>query len=458
MKRNNKQLKGPISRRDFLRLGGGLAIGGLAAGAGLSKVLRPERTAEAAPALAPPSTVETMRLVATDGFFSFPGRRSWDPGPLVMPDDGRIFGFGFRMVPANETNKRADYLIQKYKGRVTWPAPTLAIDKDTQTFIVLTNLGLVVRPDLDDSHTIHWHGFRNPNSVFDGVPEVSVSVPPERDFPYLFIPRDEGTYMYHCHFEDVEHVQMGMDGVVYIKSANGNSSALASSGYAYDLPDGSPAPDTAFDRQFTFMLNEIDTHPHDNLVNIQEFIWSNYKANHWVMNGRSYPDTIIRDQELGSLPERTVGEGNKDFFLGTFRGEDLYSQPVSSLVQCNPGNKVLMRIASLGYEQHAMQLVGIPMRVVGQDASYLGDNAYTTNTIYVGAGEARDAIFTAPPYQASLALDAGDGLGNYNRYWFRNRSAHRLINPGVPGLGGMVTEVRVYQTTLVAQAGPNKTF
>jgi len=439
MTRNDKQPKRKINRRDFLRLGGGAAFTVLAVGAGVSRALRPQGMVAASPLLAPPSTVKTLRLVATDGFFSFPGRRSTDPGPLANPSDGRIFGFGFRAAAANEVSStgpgRIDKLIQKYKGKVSWPAPILLIDKDTQTFIVLTNLGLVVRPDLDDSHTIHWHGFRNPNSVFDGVPEVSVAVPPERDFPYLFIPRDEGTYMYHCHFEDVEHVQMGMDGIVYIKSLN--------PGYAYDLPDDSPALDTAFDRQFTFMLNEIDTHPHDNLVNIQEFVWSNYKANHWVMNGRSYPDTIIRDQELSG----------SDFDLGG----GLYSQPVSSLVQANAGDRVLMRIASLGYEQHAMQLLGIPMTVVGQDASYLGANAYDTSTIYIGAGEARDVLFTAPPFQPSLAMT--DAAGSYNRYWFRNRSAQRLINPGVPGLGGMVTEVRVYPAgTLGNQTGPNVTF
>jgi len=442
MKRNDQHSKQGFTRRDFLRFGGGATIAALAAGTGLANALRSEETV-AVPAssslFAPPSTVKTLRLVATDGFFSFPGRRSTDPGPLATPDDGRIFGFGFRGVVANEVSStgpgRIDKLIQKYKGRVSWPAPILPIDKDTQTFIVLTNLGLVGRPDLDDSHTIHWHGFRNPNSVFDGVPEVSVAVPPERDFPYLFVPRDEGTYMYHCHFEDVEHVQMGMDGIVYIKSLN--------PGYAYDLPDDSPALDTAFDRQFTFMLNEIDTHPHDNLINIQEFVWSNYKANHWVMNGRSYPDTVMRDQELPG----------SDFDLGG----GLYSQPVSSLVQANEGDRVLLRIASLGYEQHAMQLVGIPMRVVGQDASYLGANSYDTNTIYLGAGEARDALFTAPPFQPGSAMT--DDVGSYNRYWFRNRSSHRLINPGVPGLGGMMTEVRVYASgTLGNQTGPNATF
>jgi len=434
MKKNNQQSKQGMTRRDFLRFGGGATLAALAAGTGLANALRSDETtspvSESVP-FAAPTIVETLRLVATDGFMSLPGRR--------LGDDNGLYVFGFRATTVNEVSTkgpgRIDKLIQKYKGKVSWPAPILGIGKDVQTFIVLTNLGLVGRPDLDDSHTIHWHGFRNPNAVFDGVPEVSVSVPPGRDFPYLFVPRDEGTYMYHCHFEDVEHVQMGMDGIVYIKSSN--------PGYAYDLADGSPATNTAFDRQFTFMLNEVDTHPHDNLINVQEFVWSDYKANYWVMNGRSYPDTIIRDQELSG----------SDFDLGN----GLYSQPVSSLIQANEGDRVLLRIASLGYEQHAMQLVGIPMHVVGQDASYLGANSYDTNTIYLGAGEARDVLFTAPSYQPSLALT--DAVGNYNRYWFRNRSAHRLINPGQPGLGGMMTEVRVYEgTTLGIQSGPNVTF
>ena len=76
----------------------------------------------------------------------------------------------------------------------------------------LTNLGLQMRPDLTDSHTLHWHGFRNVIPFFDGEPTGSVSVPVGRDFTYVYRPRDPGTYMYHCHVEDVEHVHMGMTG------------------------------------------------------------------------------------------------------------------------------------------------------------------------------------------------------------------------------------------------------
>ena len=58
--------------------------------------------------------------------------------------------------------------------------------------IQLTNLGLALRPDLFDAHTIHWHGFRNVIPFFDGEPTGSVSVPAGRVFTYVYRPRDPG--------------------------------------------------------------------------------------------------------------------------------------------------------------------------------------------------------------------------------------------------------------------------
>lgn len=428
----NKIIPRQVSRRDFLKLSSSGALLAALTGSGLSRLV--QTASAAAPAAYTPLPRVDIRLVATDGFISLPGRR--------LADDNGLYVFGFRSVEPGEATAPPDALIPKYKGKVQHPAPILGIDKNVDLYITMTNLGLEMRPDLDDSHTIHWHGFRNPNAIFDGVPEVSIAVPPARDFPYFYRTRVEGTYMYHCHFEDSEHVQMGMDGVVYIKAAGGG---------AYDNDGGS----TAFHREFTLLLNEIDTRPHDNLVAVQEFVWSDYKPNYWVINGRSYPDTIIRDQELSGT----------DFDLGTYTPpgggppQPLgYSQPVSSLIQVEELETALLRFANLGYEQHTMQLVGIPMRVVGHDATYLGSNAYLTNSIYIGPGEARDALFSAPAFSSSLP-GGTDGAGNYNVYWLRNRNAQRLVNGNQPGLGGMLTQVRVYPAgALGPQAGPNQTF
>lgn len=426
----------PLSRRDFLRLGGSGALLALLSGSGLTRLVEPARAAPAAsPAAYTPLSRVDLRLVATDGFISLPGRR--------LADNNGLYVFGFRSVEPAEQFVGPEELIAKYKGRVQHPSPIIGVDKDVDFYLTMTNLGLEGRPDLDDAHTVHWHGFRNPNAVFDGVPEVSISVPPARSFPYFYRTRVEGTYMYHCHFEDSEHVQMGMDGVVYIKSLGGG---------AYDGDGGT----TAFSREFTFMLNEIDTTPHDNLIAVQEFVWSDYKPNYWVINGRSFPDTIIRDQELSAT----------DFDMGSYTppgggpAQPLgYTQPVSSLVQVEEGETALLRFANLGYEQHTMQLLGIPMRVVGHDATFLGGNAYSTHSIYIGPGESRDVLFTAPPYSALLPGGVDGGGRNYNLYWLRNRNAQRLVNGSLPGPGGMMTQVWVYPAgTLGPQPGPNRTI
>lgn len=421
-----------FNRRGFLRLGGQTALLAFLAGGGLAAAQRQTHPALAAPVAAPGNAPLAqlprvdIRLLATDGFMSLPGRRR--TGANADP----LYAFGFRGVLPGELNAPTGPLVSKYKGMVQWPSPILGVDKDIDLYITLSNLGFIGRPDLDDSHTIHWHGFRNPNAIFDGVPEVSVSVPPSRDFPYFYRPRNEGTYMYHCHFEDTEHVQMGMDGIVYIKAANGR---------AYDGDGGA----TGFQRQYTLLLNEVDTAPHDLLIGVQEFNWSDYKPNYWLINGRAYPDTILRDQEL---PGSDFDYGDPD--LG-------YTQPVSSLIQLNAGETALLRFASLGYEQHTMQLLGPAMTVVGHDATFLNANIYQTHSIHLGPGEARDALWTAPAYSATLP-GGSDPVGNYNVYWLRNRNAQRLRNGALPGLGGMMTQVRVYPGGLPPQQWPNQTF
>lgn len=426
----NRLIPRNFTRRDFLKLGGKSALMATFGGSVLAGLVRsnPSHAAATIPAYRPRQTLPaerpngnnftTYRLAATDGHISLPGRR--------RADDNGVYVFGFvedeiAVTPIGD-------LIHAFKGKTQMPSPIIEVEQGTDVYLTLTNLGLEIRPDLDDAHTIHWHGFRNPNAVFDGVPEVSISVPVARDFPYFYRPHDPGTYMYHCHFEDTEHVQMGMDGIVFVRPTMGRN-------YAYN------AFDTRFDREYTLLLNEIDTTPHDNLEAVQEFVWSDFKPNYWVINGRSYPDTIVKDQEITA-------------------GHELEHQPISSLIQAEAGEEILLRMACLGYQQHAMQLIGIRMRVMGHDATYLDTLAYSTNTIYIGPGEARDVLFTAPAYNDALP-GGTDSAGPYNVYWFKNRNYQRLVNNTEPGIGGMITQVRVYEqgnNNLGTQLWPNQTF
>jgi FtsP/CotA-like multicopper oxidase with cupredoxin domain len=404
------------TRKQFLQSAG---LGALAAagGGGLAYAARHGMN----PFGAAPAGAATVNfaIAATDGH-------------VVLPNlDHELFIFGFRPVPVGAS---IPSLISAYKGTAQLPAPVLDFRQGDDVLLTMTNLGFVARPDLTDGHTVHWHGFRTPSALYDGVPEVSIAVPMQRQFTYFYRPHDPGTYMWHCHFEDVEHVQMGMTSIVFVRPVQGDM-------FAYNDGDGS----TAFHRHFALLLNEIWQVPHDNSENIQETIFTDYDPNFWTINGRCYPDTVKANVD-GTLP----------------------NQRVSSLMQCNPGERVLMRLANLGYQQHAMQLPGIPMRVVGEDAVLLrnpagpagpGKAQYSTNTVYIGPGEARDVIFVAPAYSTDAPVTT-DAHGQHNTYLFKNRDFSRLNNNGAPGLGGMVTEVRVYNPSnpVPATTQANQTY
>lgn len=177
---------------------------------------------------------------------------------------------------------------------------------------------------------------------------------------------------------------------------------------------------------------------------------TDYDPEWFTLNGRCYPHTVLPNDDP-VIPVSWYQHYGTTSGLTTYNpnyGTQDRSQPNSSLMTANAGDRVLIRIANLGYQQHAMQLPGIPMHVIGQDASLLRngsvDTSYWTNTLYVGPGEARDVLFTAPAYNAALPSGFDSGGQQYNVYYFKNRDWRRLSNNGTPGLGGMMTEVRVY--------------
>jgi len=44
------------------------------------------------------------------------------------------------------------------------PAPMMAIDEDDEFFLTLSNVGMIMRPDLFEQHTVHFHGYPNASS------------------------------------------------------------------------------------------------------------------------------------------------------------------------------------------------------------------------------------------------------------------------------------------------------
>jgi FtsP/CotA-like multicopper oxidase with cupredoxin domain len=423
-----------FTRRSFLKLG----AGALAAAAGvrfLPATLGQKSVLRASAA----GPGKHIRLAATDGWIKLPGEvvipgsdplnpKYFSPDPLAPP--GRTtYAFGFRDVTGWS---EADVVAQK--GLVQHVAPMLWVDQGEELYLTVTNLGFVLRPDLIDAHTVHWHGFRNAIPYFDGVPQTGVSVPLGRDFVYYYNPRDPGTYMYHCHVEEVEHIHMGMGGAIFIKPAQNGTAFEYPLGsgkfydkFVYNDGDGS----TGYDREFVVVLTEVWAEMHWNNAHIQATEWTDYHPDFYMINGRAYPDTL-----LPNLPNFDPGPMDT--------GDPLQYQPMSALITAQPGERVLLRFINLGYEAQTMAVDEIKMTVVGKDASHLRgrdgtDLYYETNALRIAPGETFDAIFTAP------------AAGTYSLY---NRNYDNLTNGNGTGPGGQRTEIRI-STGLGPQLTPN---
>lgn len=424
-----------LNRRDFLKLAGG----GLLAAGGIGVAHKLASGFLSAESVLAQSGDPDKVFVGTDGWMYLPPLPTPSPKhPDDLSPDPSLFTtyiFGFRDVTGMT---EAQILNQKMKAQHS--APMFWINENQQFKLELRNLGLQMRPDLTDAHTVHFHGFKNAIPFFDGEPSSSVSVPMNRSFTYVYRPHDPGTYMFHCHVEDVEHVQMGMTGLVFVRPAqDGNTSLYGSGKFVFNDGDGS----TGYDREFGMLLSEmwVDSHWADSHIQLPE--WSDYKPDFSMINGRVYPDTLA--------PNGQGFDGNGDLIPPAGIGnERLQYQPISSLVECNAGERVLLRFANLGFMQASMTIDGIQMRVVGKDATQLKngstDISYLTNTIVIGAGESYDAIFTAPPHSGGVGPDT---------YLLYNRDFSRSHSIGGFGEGKQMTEIRVHPSGVPAQTAPN---
>ena len=125
------------------------------------------------------------------------------------------------------------------------------------------------------------------------------------------------------------------------------------------------------------------------------------------------------------------------------RGVDLGNQPMSSLVTCVEGERVLLRFANLGFKEAAMTLSGIKLRVVGRDATLLrGRDATELELCHEHRRPRRRRELRRHLHRARLRDGRPVGDPGYDTYVLYNRTYIRADN--LAGGGGQRTEVRVY--------------
>ncbi|MFC5475519.1 multicopper oxidase domain-containing protein [Paraherbaspirillum soli] len=365
-------------------------------------------------------------------------------------------------VPANQLTGHVDPRpimdVGVMNGNI--PAPMMAIDEDDEFFLTLTNVGMIMRPDLFEQHTVHFHGYPNASSFYDGVPDASVAINIGGSFTYYYLAPDAGTYFWHCHITPPEHLQMGMVGQIYVRPrqnrvasgtlyaglvgqqadlrtacgsdilcssplppANAATHAANKSGtptlYAYNDGDGS----TAYDVEYPVQIHGFDPNFHFIGMTFNPEPFVDMKDKHFLLNGRSYPDTVTQG------PMQTVAAD----------GTPHSSQPLPALINIPVGGKALLRISDLDVtEFQTLASLGIPMHVIGINARLLrdlsgNDMTYNTNSITLGGGESIDVI-----------LDASD-TSKYTAgqvYYLYTPNLDHLSNDA-ENFGGLMTEVHI---------------
>jgi FtsP/CotA-like multicopper oxidase with cupredoxin domain len=341
------------------------------------------------------------------------------------------------------------------------PAPLMAIDEDDEYFLTLTNVGMIMRPDLFEQHTVHFHGYPNASSFYDGVPDASVAINIGASFTYYYLAPDAGTYFWHCHISPPEHLQMGMVGQIYVRprqnrvlpttplyaalqAQQGDLRTACNSGadilctnplpavitgatgggkYAYNDGDGS----TAYDVEYPLQIHGFDPNFHFVGMTFNPEGFTDMKDKYFLLNGRSYPDTV----NPGPLQTQSAD------------GTNHFSQPLPAIINIPAGKRALLRISDLDVtEYQTLASLGIPMQVIGYNAKLLRDQAgnnlyYNTNSITLAGGESLDVILdTSGKKPDGTAYQPGEV------YFLYTPNLDHLSNDA-ENFGGLMTEVHI---------------
>jgi hypothetical protein len=341
------------------------------------------------------------------------------------------------------------------------PGPLMAIDEDDEFFLTLTNVGMIMRPDLFEQHTVHFHGYPNASAFYDGVPDASVAINIGGSFTYYYLAPDAGTYFWHCHITPPEHLQMGMVGQIYVRprqdrvapganlydSLNAqqgdprtackssadivctnplppsrgtatrvNNKSLSPTLYAYNDGDGS----TAYDVEYPLQIHGFDPNFHFVGMTFNPEGFADMKDKYFLLNGRSYPDTVNAD------PLQTQSAD----------GASHFSQPLPAIINIPEHGKALLRISDLDVSEYqTLASLGIPMHVIGYNAKLLRDQEgnnmyYDTNSITLGGGESLDLLLDATAYTAPKT------------FYLYTPNLDHLANDA-ENFGGLMTEVHI---------------
>jgi FtsP/CotA-like multicopper oxidase with cupredoxin domain len=258
------------------------------------------------------------------------------------------------------------------------PGPVLCVNEgDVVTIVVNNTLDYDTSLIFPGQEHVLADGLPS-QPVFDGGGDL-VSLAPVAarnggSVTYQFVASKPGTYLYESGTEPGVQVNMGLFGALVVRPA-GNAA------WAYNEVAGGYTTEFTPDEEFVMLLSEIDPMLHMAVEQGLPYNMNNYRARYWMINGRSFPDTVAPNG-----------------------AEWLPHQPYGSLIHIYPYDAVahpypaLIRYLSVGSEDYPHHPHGNHGRLIARDGNILmgpggEDLSYEKFTVVVGPGETVDELF-----------------------------------------------------------------
>jgi FtsP/CotA-like multicopper oxidase with cupredoxin domain len=241
-------------------------------------------------------------------------------GHISIADGGSIYTWGYA-APG---------------GSMQLPGPTLILTQGVEYTVTLDN----ALPAAAGNVSIVFPG-HDVTLTSGGDPGLlTQEAPSGGSVSYTFTAGEPGTYQYHSGTRPELQVEMGLYGAIVVRPSV--------PGCAYNHAD------TCFDREYLFLLSEIDLRVHQMAEDQStgpgpiDIGTGAFNSEYWLLNGRAAPDTMAPSFDP-ILP----------------------NQPYNSFPRMHPGERVLLRIVGAGREMHPFHTHGNHVRVLARDGRLL---------------------------------------------------------------------------------------
>ena len=221
-------------------------------------------------------------------------------------------------------------------GRMQYPGPTLIVQQGATVTVTLQNqLPVPVSIVFPGQQGVAASGGAQGTLTREAAPGGAVT--------YSFVASQAGTYLYHSGTNPALQVDMGLVGALVVRPA--------AAGQAY------PQPGTGFDREYLFLLSEMDPAIHaqvyDQVMAGQPVAVDTtaFRPTLWFINGRNAVDTM-QDSGVPWLP----------------------TQPYGCLPRMHPGERLLMRVIGAGRDLHPFHHHGNHALAIARDGRVLSTN------------------------------------------------------------------------------------